>query len=75
MPEYQALGRTQKNLRQDVAYAEPWKELPMKKTNTRTKPEWKKSEVISVIDDVKPEVKKVTKANVVSAEDVIVSVN
>jgi hypothetical protein len=72
MPEYQALGRTEKDLRQDVVYAEPWKDLPMKKTNTRTKSEWKKSEVIPIINDTKSEVKKVSQSNVVSVEDVIV---
>jgi len=51
-PEYPELGATQ-NARQDIAYAEPWKELPMKKTCNRMKPEWKKSTVIPIIEDKK----------------------
>ncbi len=52
-PEYKELGHTQQNLRQDVAYAEPWKELPVRKTCNRMKPEWQKSTVIPVIEDKK----------------------
>ncbi len=55
-PEYPQLGRTQQ-VRQDQTYAEPWKEQPVKKANTRTKPEWKKSTVIPVIEERKAVVK------------------
>lgn len=52
-PKYQDLGRTEKTLRQDIAYAEPLKEkLPRQKIN-RMKPEWLKSTVIPVIEDKK----------------------
>lgn len=51
-PLYQALGRTQADLREDTVYAEPLKEQPVKKVN-REKPEWKKSTVMPVIEDKK----------------------
>eukprot|EP00826_Nyctotherus_ovalis_P062180 TRINITY_DN8951_c0_g1_i3.p1 TRINITY_DN8951_c0_g1~~TRINITY_DN8951_c0_g1_i3.p1 ORF type:complete len:168 (-),score=28.10 TRINITY_DN8951_c0_g1_i3:582-1085(-) len=76
MPEYQALGRTQEGLRQDVVYAEPWKEMPMKKTNTRTKPEWKRSNVIPAIEEKKVEVKiDMQQSNAALAEDVHLIIN
>jgi len=34
-PEYQAIGHTQKNLRQDCVYAEPYKDFPKPKTYVR----------------------------------------
>lgn len=49
MPLYQDLGRTEKELRQDKSYAEPWKELPLKKTCTQR--EWKKTSIIPNIDE------------------------
>lgn len=55
VPIYQELGRTQRNLRQDVVYAESWKEQPIKKTGTRTKPEWRKSTVIPSTEEKKVE--------------------
>lgn len=53
-PDYPELGNSQK-LRQDYAYAEPWKEQPIKKSGNRSKPEWKKSTVIPIIEDKKVE--------------------
>jgi hypothetical protein len=55
-PEYPLLGQSQ-NPRPDQTYAEPWKEQPVKKANTRMKPEWLKSTVIPIIEDRKPEAK------------------
>ena len=52
-PKYQNLGRTQQNLRQDIAYAEPIKEKPQKTRIHRMKPEWLKSTVIPIIEDKK----------------------
>jgi len=52
-PEYQILGRTQINLRQDTVYAEPIKEVPVKKKINREKPEEKNSKVIPTIEDKK----------------------
>lgn len=52
-PEYQHLGRSQMNLRQDHVYAEPWKEEVVPRKICREKPEWKKSTVIPVIEDKK----------------------
>lgn len=54
LPIYQDLGRRQNDLRQDISYAELWKEQPIKKTCTRTKPEWKKSTVIPIMEDKPP---------------------
>lgn len=51
-PQYDEPGATA-NLRQDHSYGEPWKEMPIKKTNTRLKPEWKRSTVIPIIEDKK----------------------
>jgi len=53
-PDYPELGATQKP-RQDASYAEPWKELPARKAGNRSKPEWKKSTVIPIIEDKKVE--------------------
>jgi hypothetical protein len=52
-PEYKVLGRTQADLRQDTVYAEPIKDVLVKKKVNREKPEWKKSTVIPIIDDKK----------------------
>jgi hypothetical protein len=57
-PDYPLLG-VKEQPRQDCVYAEPWKEQPIKKTCTRDKPEWKKSNVIPVIEDRKEEKKTV----------------
>lgn len=57
-PDYPILGAKEMP-REDNIYAEPWKEMPIKKTCTRTKPEWKKSNVIPVIEDKKVEAKEI----------------
>jgi hypothetical protein len=51
-PCYEEPGATQE-LRPDHAFAEPWKEAPVKKSGNRMKPEWKKSTVIPIIEDRK----------------------
>jgi len=61
-PEYPLLG-CKEQPRQDTAYAEPWKEQPIKKTCTRDKPEWKKSTVIPIIEDKKEEKKQITSSD------------
>ena len=67
-PEYKDPGHSQ-NLRQDASYAEPWKELPVKKTANRMKPEWKKSTVIPIIEDkkVEPNMKDMKESNTLTA--------
>jgi len=53
MPIYQALGRTETNLRPDASYAEPWKELPIKKTYTKT--DWKKTSIAPIVEETNVE--------------------
>jgi hypothetical protein len=53
MPVYQDLGRAERNLRQDVVYAEPWKEMPVKKIHTKT--DWMKSSLFPKAEEVKME--------------------
>ena len=53
MPVYQDLGRTEKDLRQDVAYAEPWKGMPMKKIHTKS--DWMKSSLFPKVEEEKME--------------------
>lgn len=53
MPVYQTLGRTEMNLKQDVSYAEPWKELPIKTVHTKT--DWHKTSILPNIEEASTE--------------------
>ena len=50
-PNYKFLGATNRNIRQDVAYAEENTYLPVRRPRNRYKPEWEKNTIIPVIMD------------------------